>query len=214
MVHVRQASEADIEEIMLVERDWPESQQADRDQILGRLRKFPEGFWIFERDGAQGSEVIGTLMGFPLRYEPANVAAMSTWDAVTNYGDYPDIDLSTANALYLAAGSLRRHARGGTGYRTMMETPIDVARRFGLDYVLAGAKIPGYDAYCKRFGDIDAREYAFLEVNGCLVDPFLEMYRGHDYFVPDRAHIVKDYYPDPPSRDYGALVVRRVSSTA
>ena len=76
------------------------------------------------------------------------------------------------------------------------------------------AKIPGYDAYCRRYGNTDAGEYAFTTLHGCLVDPFLEMYRGMGFTVPDRNHVIKDFYPDPPSRDYGALVVRRVRSAA
>lgn len=200
----RQATEADLDEIMLVEQDWEESQRADRATMTTRLRKFGEGFLIFERDGS----VIGTLMGFPMRYDPAEVNALKSWDVVTGNGGYPPIDLSTANALYLASGSLKRAERGSTAYAAMMEEAAALAQRLGLSCVLAGAKIPGYDAYCRRFGDIDAREYAFLRLNDCLVDPFLEMYRGHDYLVPDKNHVIPNYYPDAPSRDYGAIVVR------
>ncbi|WP_394847332.1 hypothetical protein LZC95_07680 [Pendulispora brunnea] len=208
MVRARQATEMDIDEIMLVEADWEESQRASRERMLTRLRKFPAGFLMFERDG----HVLGTLMGFPMHYDPAKVGAMHSWDEVTNHGDYPDpLDSSTANALYLAAGSLKRTARGGTVYRAMMNASVDLARQLGLSYVLAGAKIPGYDAYCRRFGDIDARKYAFTWLNGCLVDPFLEMYRTHDFVVPDEAHVIEKYFPDPPSRDYAAIVVRRVT---
>ncbi|SDM29128.1 hypothetical protein [Allokutzneria albata] len=208
MVTARQATEADLDEIMLVEQDWEESQRAGRARMTTRLRKFGEGFLIFERDGA----VIGTLMSFPMRYDPAEVGELSTWDAVTNNGDYPPVDLATANALYLASGSLKRSERGSTAYEAMMEEAAALAERLGLSYVLAGAKIPGYDSYCRRFGEIDAREYAFTWLNGCLVDPFLEMYRGHGYVVPDKDHIVPNYYPDPPSRDYGAIVVRSLGT--
>ncbi|WP_028933381.1 hypothetical protein [Pseudonocardia spinosispora] len=203
-LEVRQASLADLDDIMSVEADWEESQRASREQMATRLEKFAAGFWLYEQDG----EVVGTLMSFPLRYAPEEVSQLSSWDRVTNEGDYPDIDLASANGLYLASGSIKKRARGSTVYVAMMETPVDAARDMGLRYVLAGAKIPGYDAYCRRFGDVDAADYAFRRLGGALVDPLLEMYRGHDYHVPDRAHIVKDYYPDPPSRDYGALVVR------
>ncbi|MBF6163033.1 hypothetical protein [Nocardia cyriacigeorgica] len=203
---VRQASLNDLDKIMAVEQDWEQSQRASRDQMVARLRAFAEGFWLFEQRG----EVVGTLMGFPMRYEAHRISELSDWDTVTGHGYYPDIDTATANALYLASGSLKRTARGGTAYSVMMEKPIELAERCGLDYVLTGAKIPGYDAYCRRFGEIDAADYAFRTLGGCLVDPFLEMYRGHDYLVPDRRHIVPNYYPDPPSRDYGAIVVRDV----
>lgn len=203
---VRQARPADIDQIMAVEQDWDESQRAGRDKMLGRLRTYPDGFLLFEQDGV----VIGTQMSFPMRYVSTEVSQLHDWDTVTNDGYYPEIDMSTANAIYLASGSLRRSARGSTAYTLMMQAPVDLARRLGLDYVVAGAKIPGYDAYCRRFGDIDARDYAFLELNGSLADPLLEMYRHFGYHVPDRDHVVADYYPDPPSRDYAAIVVRTV----
>jgi hypothetical protein len=206
-LHVRQAELADLDRIMDVEGDWEESQRASRDQMRLRLRKFPEGFWLYEQEG----EVVGTLMSFPLRYSPDEVSQLTSWDQVTNNGNYPDIDLSSSNTLYLPSGSLKKSARGGTAYALMMETPVRLAEQLGLDYVIAGAKIPGYDAYCRRHGEIDARDYAFLRLGGCLVDPFLEMYRGHDYHVPDRSHVVANYYPDPPSRDYAAIVVREVT---
>ncbi|MEU5759960.1 hypothetical protein [Nocardia sp. NPDC047648] len=206
-IRVRQAALDDLDEIMAVEQDWEESQRASRDQMTARLRAFPEGFWIFEQD----DEVVGTLMGFPMRYTPDKIAELSDWDTVTGHGYYPTIDLDAANAIYLASGSLKRSARGGMAYAVMMETPVELAERLTLDYVLTGAKIPGYDAYCRRFGEIDAGDYAFRQLGGCLVDPFLEMYRGHGYLVPDRQHIIPDYYPDPPSRDYGAIVVRDTS---
>ncbi|MEV0401050.1 hypothetical protein [Actinoallomurus sp. NPDC050550] len=205
-IDVREATLADLDDIMRVEEDWTPDQRASREQMRVRLEKFPKGFWLFRRDG----ETVGTLMSCPLRYDPAEVSGFSSWDKVTNHGFLPDIDLSRANSLYLVSGSLRRHARGGTAYKVMMETPVALAERLGLEYVVTGAKIPGYDAYCRRFGEVDAKDYAFLRVNGCLVDPFLEMYRGHRYVVPDRAHIVPGYYPDPPSRDNGAIIVRRV----
>ncbi|WP_159397927.1 hypothetical protein [Sorangium cellulosum] len=202
----RQATVEDIDAIMRVEEDWPEDQRASRETMLVRLGKFREGFWVFEQAGA----IIGTLTSCPIRYEPSGQKAFKSWDEVTNRGELPDIDLATANALYLVSGTLKREARGGRTYALLIETPVALAERLGLEYVVAGAKIPGYDAYCRRHGEIDARDYAFLKLNGSFVDPFLEMYRGYGFTVPDRDHVVKDFYPDIPSRNYGAIVVRKL----
>jgi hypothetical protein len=209
MTNMRQATVADIDEIMRVEEDWPEDQRATRDKMLARLKKFPEGFWVLERDG----QIAGTLTSCPIRYERSAVGAFKKWDEVTNHGYLPDIDMATANALYLVSGSLRKDARGGKAYALLIETPVGLARRIGLEYVVAGAKIPGYNDYCRRHGEVDARDYAFLSLNGCLVDPFLEMYRGYDFAVPDRDHIIEEFYPDAPSRNYGAIVVRKLRKT-
>ncbi|WP_437924551.1 hypothetical protein WMF37_36845 [Sorangium sp. So ce291] len=206
MVKARQASIADIDGIMRVEDDWPEHQRATRETMLVRLEKFPQGFWVFEQEG----EIIGTLTSCPTRYERGGRKGWKSWDEVTNHGNLPDIDMASANALYLVSGTLRREARGARTYALLIETPVRLAEELGLDYVVAGAKIPGYDAYCRRRGEVDARDYAFMQLNGCLIDPFLEMYRGYGFTVPDRDHIVSDFYPDGPSRNYGAIVVREL----
>jgi hypothetical protein len=205
-VQVRKACLADIDAIMRVEEEWPEYQRAARDKMLIRLQKYPDGFWVFLGEG----EVVGTLTSCPIRYEPNMLGVFKSWDEVTNNGYFPDIDPAQANALYLASGVLSQKARGGKTYSLLVDTPVKHAESAGLDYVVAGAKIPGYDAYCRRHGEVDARDYAFMKLNGCLVDPFLEMYRGFGFAVPDRNHVVKDFYPDLPSRNYGAIVVKRV----
>lgn len=206
MVQVRQAGLADIDAIMRIEEEWPEYQRASRDKMLTRLRKFPQGFWIF----LEGDEAVGTLSSCPIRYTGAASGSLKNWDAVTNNGYFPDLALADANALYLVSGVLSQKARGGKTYSMLINTPVQLAEKLGLDYVVAGAKIPGYDAYCRRHGEVDARDYAFMMLNGCLVDPFLEMYRGYGFAVPDRNHIVKEFYPDLPSRNYGAVVVKKI----
>src|SRR5689334_6590941 len=109
MVDVRKASLADIDGIMKVEEDWPEYQRATTDKMLARLRKFPEGFWIFVQDG----EIVGTLTSCPIRYDKSALGSFKSWDEATDYGYLPDIDRRTANALYLVSGALRQDARGG-----------------------------------------------------------------------------------------------------
>lgn len=204
MIQVRQATHADLDGIMKVEEDWPEDQRASADMMLTRLRKFPQGFWVC----ARGEEVVGTMTSCPIEYQPTSLGQFKSWDDTTNNGYLPEIDWARANALYLVSGVLRQDVRGGKTLSLMVDPPVELARRLGLRYIMAGAKMPGYDAYCRRYGDLDAREYAFTRLHGCLVDPFLEMYRGWGFSVPDRHHIIKDFYPDPPSRNYGALVVR------
>jgi hypothetical protein len=204
MVQARQATLADLDGIMKVEEAWPEHQRATADMMLSRLKKFPEGFWVFVR----GDEVVGTLTSCPIEYQPTDLGKLTSWDEATHNGYLADIDLAKANALYLVSGVLRQDVRGGNTHSLLIDAPVDLALRLGLRYILAGAKMPGYDAYCRRYGNLDAREYAFTKLHGCLVDPFLEMYRGFGFSVPDRNHIIEAFYPDPPSRNYGAIVVR------
>jgi len=157
MVQARQATLADLDGIMKVEEAWPEHQRATADMMLSRLKKFPEGFWVFVR----GDEVVGTLTSCPIEYQPTDLGKLTSWDEATHNGYLADIDLAKANALYLVSGVLRQDVRGGNTHSLLIDAPVDLALRLGLRYILAGAKMPGYDAYCRRYGNLDAREYAF-----------------------------------------------------
>lgn len=205
MAQVRQATLADLERIMkLEEAAWPEHQRASADMMLARLKKFSQGFWVVVR----GEDVVGAVTSCPIEYQPSSPGRFKSWDETTNHGYLPEIDWAKANALYLVSGTLRPDSRGGKTLSLLVDPPVELARRLGLRYIVGGAKMPGYDAYCRRHGYLDARDYAFTKLHGCLVDPFLEMHRGFGFSVPDRDHIIKDFYPDLPSRNYGALVVR------
>ena len=195
-----------MDAIMHLEQDWPEYQRATRDKMLARLEKFPKGVLVLERDG----EIVATQTSFPMRYSRDDLTRMKSWGDVTNHGYLPDIDMKTANALYIVSGVIRKDVRGTKAFNVMIQGPLEVAQSFGLDCVLTGAVMPGYDAYCSRHGEMKAGDYAFLKLNGCLADPFLELYRGHGFMVPDRNHIIENYYPDLPSRNYGAIVVREL----
>ena len=86
----------------------------------------------------------------------------------------------------------------------------DAAKQLKFQFVVAGAVIPGYDKYCKRYGPIAAEEYVFMTKGRRFVDPLLASYQRIGFQVPDKSHVKANYYPDPDSHNYAALVVKSV----
>ena len=72
---------------------------------------------------------------------------------------------------------------------------------------LTGAMLPGYDAYCKEHGEVPAARYAALRRDGVPVDPTVRKLEAEGLRLPAADHVIENYYPSPPSRDYGVLLV-------
>lgn len=205
-VTVRQAQSEDMDGIMDVENDWPKCERAPREKMEIRLQKFPEGFVVAE----SGGRLVGTLTCFPCDYDPDNPGRYKTWEEITHNGFFPPEDIMDTpkrNGLYISSGVVRAAARGQGVFEKMIPKVVEVAISQGRQYVFAGAVLPGYDAYCKKHGEIDAREYVFLKKGSRFVDPFMDTYRRLGFAVPNPDHVKEDYFGDAASRNYAAFVV-------
>ena len=204
---VRNALDADLDQIMEVEQSWPQSERAPREKFVARLGKFPAGFFVAEQDGC----IRGTMTSCPTVYAPDRLDHFQSWDQVTNSGFLHDVRaLNGYNAVCLVSGVVQRGWRGGDLFQRLVLAEVDLARRLALRYVVAGAVIPRYDWYCKKHGVIPAEQYVFLKRGQRFVDPFMELYHQLGFRVPDPDHVIEDYFPDEASKNYAALVVREV----
>jgi len=201
---IRNASPHDLDAIMQVEQSWPEAARAPREKLSARLEKFPAGFFVAEQDG----RLLATITACPLRYNPAQPGELKDWDTVTNRGFLHEIGpFDGYNSLYIVSGVIDPQHRGGDLFETMVGREVQLARELGFAYVLAGAVLPGYARYCEKHGALPATEYVSLRHGQHRVDPLLDMYARIGFAVPDRRHVIKDYFPDAASRDHAALVV-------
>ncbi len=210
MIRVRSAVWGDMEAIMDLEACWPEGQRAGREQMEARLEKFPPGFLVAEN---AAGVLVGSVTGSPILYDSAHPEGFRTWAQVTNGGiirrcsEVPD-----ANALYLVSGIVHPDHRGGEALHAMIRAEVEVARSLGFAFVAAGAVIPGYRRYCERHGPVPAADYVFLRKGHRFVDPLMDQYRRLGFRVPDRRHVIPDYYPDPDSGNFAAFVVHEVAA--
>jgi GNAT superfamily N-acetyltransferase len=140
-----------------------------------------------------------------------NPHLLGSWQQVTNGGRIRSrAEVPGANALYAVSGIVHPEHRGGKVLAALMMAAADAARKEGLTYYTAGAVIPCYKSYCARNGEISAADYVFTKRGNRLVEPFLDQYRRNGFHVPDRAHVLANYYADEGSGNYAALVVKKV----
>ncbi len=211
MPQFRNATPADMPQILRVEQSWPEASRASADKFLSRLARFPQGFFLalIEDPDAQGNLVVmGTVTSMPLIYQPENMSEFDSWDRVTNNGFLPETDISNCNSLYIVSGVIDSQYRGSNLFAPGILCVANLAQSMGLRYVVAGAVIPGYKKFCQQHGDINAYDYCCTRRGNHLVDPLLAMYEAIGFTVPDADHVIPEYYPDDASRNFAALVVR------
>ncbi len=207
----RTALESDIDELLLVEESWPVGERANKMQLLSRMRKYSKGFWVEESRAA--GRFIGFITSFPCIYLPGKPCQFSSWDEVTCNGCFPDAFDPTFNALYVASSVVDREYHGGERYAAMVRSFfLYIKHSLGIRWVVTGAVMPGYDAYCKKHGEISAVDYALKENNGRPIDPFLRKLKGLGLSIPGADYIRENYYADAPSRHYAAVLVADLDS--
>ncbi len=208
MIQIRPAVHADLAAIMELETHWPEGQRAVQEQFEARLEKFPEGFLLA---CAENGDLIGSMTACPISYDPGKPDRIGTWSTVTNNGFIRSRDeVPNANTVYLVSAVVHRDYRGRDVFMRMVLAEVEVARANGLQYVAAGAVIPGYHRYVEKHGAISAADYVFTRRGHRLADPFIDQYRRIGFFVPDKRHVLSDYYDDSDSENHAAFVVHRL----
>jgi hypothetical protein len=197
---------------MQIERSWPEGERATREQMLARIERFPRGVLIGKVNGEPGA----TLTACPIVYQ-RDAGNFSNWNDATNSGHFYATPLPETDALYIASGVVKSSLRGALGagfFSACVRRVVELALEMQLPFVVAGAMLPGLRRFCERHRVIPAAEYAGLMRNGRCIDPLIEMYRKESFFIPDAKHVLSQYYPDPDSLGYAALVVNEVSKGA
>jgi hypothetical protein len=208
-MRIRNATKDDLDAILRVEQSWPEEGRAGADKFIARLERFPQGFFLacIEEEGRE--RVIGTLTSMPLAYEPAEVARFDNWATVTNNGYlFEGRGLAGCNAVYVVSGVIETAYRHLNVFEPGVLAVAGAAQALGMRYVVAGAVIPGYRAYCQKYGATDPYSYCTTRRGSRLIDPLLLMYERIGFTVRDASHVVAGYYPDDASMNYAALVVR------
>lgn len=204
---IRSATADDLDQIMAVERAWSEDARATPDKFLARLRRFPRGFFVAEHDG----RLLASITACPCRYDPGAPESFSRWATVTNDGYLKDpSEFADANALYIVSGVIVREARGGDIFERMLAAEQELACHMGLEYMVAGAVLPGYAAHRNRHGHVSAVDYALARRGSRPLDPLLARYERIGFRVRDARHVRPGYFPDAASLNYAALVVKEL----
>lgn len=206
-IRCRAATPADLAGILEVEQSWPEASRAGADKFRARLERFPQGFFV----ACIGERIVATITAMPAVYDPRNVAHYRDWASVTNQGYLFERAAPGCNAIYIVSGVIDKDYRTLNIFDPMVLKEVELARRLGFRYVVAGAVLPWFRKFSEEHPGVGAYEYCAARRGSRLLDPLLAMYERIGFSVPDARHVVAGYYPDDASRNYAALVVRDLS---
>ena len=196
-INIRNAEKQDLNDVVRLENEiWPEGTRATKDKFESRLKIFPQGFFLALAD----KDIIGVSTSEIINYDLKNPP--KSWEEVTDNG-YIRNHNPYGNAIYVVSiGAISRRGGGSA----LVQAQKDLAQRLNLEFLVLGARIPGYDAYCKEHGDINIKDYIKLKrEDGELIDPELRFYTRNGLKI---FKIVPSYMEDDKeSRNYGAIMV-------
>lgn len=203
---IRTVELTDIDQLLLLENEWPEGARASKETLLSRIRFFQPGYFIAEDE----TGIIASIIACPYQYKPGSLNNFSNWEHVVTTCYQNDPASTDLNALYIVSGTSKPTRHGGKVFDGGVQHVVDLAKRLNKQYVIGGCLLPGYSRYLSKHGTISAYDYVFKQVQGRYVDPLIDKYRKMNFCVPDAEHVIPNYFRDEASLNYSALVVRDV----
>lgn len=188
-----------LDGVMEVEKSaWPPELQATREKFASRLHVFPEGFFVAKVDGKIGGVTTSQIT----TYNP-NVS--KTWDEITDNGMIANTHNLEGNALYVVSVGVAKEVQGNSVGSRIVEVQKDLVTKLGLKYLYLGARIPGYNDYCKEHGELTIEKYLELRrPDGKALDPEIRFYNKCGLEVKK---IISEFELDVNSKNYGAVMV-------
>ena len=199
-IKIREATIKDIPQILKIERGaWKEAGAASREMFESRIKTFPEGTLVAERDG----EVLGVVSTERINYNIKKDAY--TWYEVTDSGFIRNSHNPNGNIIYGVDMSVRPSFQNlGVGTR-LLESIGKLAIRYNLKFGMLGGRIPNYYKYADK---MSVEEYIKSTVNvggkEKSLDPEINFYKKAGLKI---VKIIPNYYKDPDSLNYGVLLL-------
>jgi len=191
--------ESFLEEVMEVEKSaWPPELQASKEKFASRLNVFPEGFLVVKVNG----KIKGVTTSLITTY---NQSTGQTWREVTDNGMIKKTHDPSGDSLYVVSVGVSSDLQGqGIGGK-LVQSQLELAKKLGLKYLYLGARIPGFDAYCKQYGTISPEEYLKIKnEKGETYDPEIRFYERQGLRA---VKIISNFEPDAQSRDFGVVML-------
>ncbi len=194
---VRNATISDLDKIVELEsKIWPEGTRAPRNKFESRLTVFPEGFLLAVKDG----EVVGASTSEIINYDGKNPP--TSWEYITDNGFIRRTHNHKGNTLYVVSIGAISRSGGGSA---LLNAQKELTKKLNLDYLILGARIPGYNEHCIENGDIEIEKYVKLVRDDKEpIDSELRFYKRNGL---EMKKIVPNYMEDDSeSRNYGAIM--------
>jgi GNAT superfamily N-acetyltransferase len=147
-----------LAEVMRVEREaWPEEIQATREKFESRLNLFPEGFFLAFVDGRLGGVSTSEIISLD------SAESLASWEEVTDNGFIKKTHDGKGNALYVVSVGVSKLMQGKGLGSALVEAQKSLVKRKGLEFLVLGARLPGYRSFHSSHPEVAAEEYAKLK---------------------------------------------------
>ncbi len=196
-IYIRNAG---IEDLLLIigleNKIWPPGTQASKKKFEKRLSIFQQGFFLAFRN----NELIGVSTSQIIHYSTESMP--KNWEIATDNGFIEKTHNPKGNALYIV--SLGAVSRSGAG-SALLSRQKELVKSVGLQYLVLGARIPGYDEYCRNIREIPVEQYTSIKrQDGQLYDDELRFYVRNGLKIEK---IVQNFMEDDSeSRNYGIIM--------
>lgn len=201
-----------LSQIMRIERSaWEREWQATEDKFSSRIEIFPEGvIGVFHQ-----GQLAGMTTSMMFDFDISDLSGYhKTWQEITDNGCIATHN-PEGNALYIVSVAVHRSFQGQGLGRELVAAQKNLARRKKLDFVVLGARIPGFKDYLiqKYPGQLpvgnelekEAKSYLFSKrEDGRPFDPEIRFY--HSYCGFKIGTLIRNFGPDKASCNFGVLV--------
>ncbi|PLR68704.1 GNAT family N-acetyltransferase [Bacillus sp. UMB0893] len=195
---VRNYTEKDFDALILIQQEsfpppFPPELWWNEEQLKNHITLFPEGALCIEING----EVAGSMTGLLVQFDPDHPE--HTWEEITDNG-YIRNHGPNGNTLYVVDIGVRpAYRKLGLG-KWLMFSMYDVVVHKGLDRLLGGGRMPGYQQHSDKWSP---EQYLERVVEGNVKDPVLSFLLRCGR-TPVR--VVPNYLEDEESCNYGTLM--------
>lgn len=198
-VEVRNTRREDLAQIVELCREvYPGIAPWRIEQLEQHLAVFPEGQFVAVRDGER---VVGFAASLIIRWDDYELTG--AWRDFTSGGTFSNHDPARGRTLYGAEVMVRPGMQGHGVGKKLYAARRDLARRFGLRRIRAGARLRSYHRHADR---MSAEEYVrrVTDPNDPLTDPTLSFQLKQGFHV---IAVVPGYMPsDADSLGYAAII--------
>lgn len=195
---VRNYTEKDFDALILIQQEsfpppFPPELWWNEEQLKNHITLFPEGALCIEING----EVAGSMTGLLVQFNPDHPE--HTWEEITDNGYIRNHD-PNGNTLYVVDIGVRpAYRKLGLG-KWLMFSMYDVVVQKGLDRLLGGGRMPGYQQHSDKW---TPEQYLERVVEGNVKDPVISFLLRCGR-TPVR--VVPNYLEDEESCNYGTLM--------
>ncbi|MCA0757970.1 GNAT family N-acetyltransferase [Paenibacillus sp. N4] len=165
---IRNYDQQDFEALIDVQRasfppPFPEELLWSKEQLLEHVTRFPEGALCAEADG----RIIGSMTG--LIVSMGDYGDAHSWESITGNGFIRNHNPAGETLYVVDICVIPEYRKSGIG-KWLMQAMYDTVVYLGLDRLLGGGRMPGYEAYAD---ELSAEQYLDKVVMGELKDPVI-----------------------------------------